>query len=207
MTSRLMSWPDTPPPPQQHRHITVSAPLTSYVTLCSSFSVSGYTVLSLLPSLSPLTTQSFLCSLFPSSCSFQSMRGNFHCSFYPGTGFHCGNTANNTAPVCFPHWGGGSRASCHCTFPLVNVEMISNNLAAHSGTDIRERSRFISPSISGSAPIQISAECAANIQNNCNMQSRDLYLSLCASFFIFFIFSWKTAAVIRHLSALMDTRR
>lgn len=42
-----------------------------------------------------LTTQSFLCSVFPISLLvfLCSMRGNFHCSFYPRTGFHCGNTA------------------------------------------------------------------------------------------------------------------
>lgn len=43
-----------------------------------------------------LTTQSFLRLCLPAlllCVPFCSMRGNFHCSLYPGTGFHCGNTS------------------------------------------------------------------------------------------------------------------
>lgn len=64
-----------------------------------------------------LTTQSFLCSAFPLSLLvfLCSMRGNFHCSFYPGTGFHCGNAAKQD---CFhllftPSRGWGALASLH----------------------------------------------------------------------------------------------
>lgn len=89
--------PHTPPLPplRLHHHCLCSTLLSPYsLFLCcclrSPLSVA-------LPLNSPLSPSSALSFLFPSLLSLlvflRSMRGNFHCSFYPGTGFHCGNTA------------------------------------------------------------------------------------------------------------------
>lgn len=64
-----------------------------------------------------LTTQSFLCSVFPLSLLvfLCSMRGNFHCSLYPRTGFHCGNAAKQDCShlLFTPSRGRGALASLH----------------------------------------------------------------------------------------------
>lgn len=92
--------PPFPPPPPTHLCVTLSVPLFFWLSLC----LSGAS--SFCCPLSKLVTHSFPCLsfLFPFSMFLWSMKGNFHCSFYPGTGFHCGNTAL----ICFPHQAGRS---------------------------------------------------------------------------------------------------
>lgn len=195
------SWPQTdplsrtqyPPPPQPLHHACLCSTLLFPYYLFLSCHLWVHTPLSVVLSLnSPLSPSSALSFLFPYPLSLlvflRSMRGNFHCSFYPGTGFHCGNTrfafhtklgrGRHTFPQT--HWYTSTHTflflthtvlySCHFILVIATIHMISNSLTA----------RFISPSISNGTPIQINIKRTSDTAITCKAE---VYICHCVRYF------------------------